>query len=178
MKAGHTRIPIHSDKPENIVAVLFCKDLLGIGFERQLSIQNVMDAFDASNRVRRVPRGTKLNVALDICKKERRHMLVVVDNPSCPVDATPQEDPDLADAPAVGICTVEDIIEDIIQEEIVDEDDVYVDNSQVHVDNSQGIEHDAYADTSHAKGTFAAKKMNSRVYDTTALLRTKIDNAK
>jgi len=158
LKAGHTRIPIHSGKPENIVAVLFCKDLLGIGFERQLSIKTVIDAFDATNRVRRVPRGMKLNVALDICKKERRHMLVVVDNPSSPVDSTSQEDPVLANALAVGICTVEDIIEDIIQEEIVDEDDVYVDASQ-------------------AKVGFAAKRMNSRVYDTTALLRTKIDDA-
>lgn len=158
MKAGHTRIPIHSGKPENIVAVLFCKDLLGIGFERQLSIKTVIDAFDATNRVRRVPRGTKLNVALDICKKERRHMLIVVDNPSSPVDSTSQEDPILANAPAVGICTVEDIIEDIIQEEIVDEDDVLV-------------------DAASAKAGFATKRMNSRVYDTTALLRTKIDDA-
>lgn len=158
LKAGHTRIPIHSGKPENIVAVLFCKDLLGIGFERQLSIKTVIDAFDATNRVRRVPRGTKLNVALDICKKERRHMLIVVDNPSSPVDSTSQEDPILANAPAVGICTVEDIIEDIIQEEIVDEDDVLV-------------------DAASAKAGFATKRMNSRVYDTTALLRTKIDDA-
>jgi len=158
LKAGHTRIPIHSGTPENIIAVLFCKDLLGIGFERELSVKAVIDAFDASNRVRRVPKGTKLNIALDICKRERRHMLVVVENPSSPVDSTSEEDPTLKDAPAVGICTVEDIIEDIIQEEIVDEDDVYVDAAQ-------------------AKVGYATKKMNSRVYDTTALLRTKIDDA-
>lgn len=157
LKQGHTRIPIHSGEPENIIAVLFCKDLLGIGFERGLSIKNVIDAFDAKKRVRRVPRGMKLNVALDICKKERRHMLVVVDNPSSPVDSKSLEDI-LKDLPAVGICTVEDIIEDIIQEEIVDEDDVYVDASQ-------------------AKAGFALKRTNSRVYDTTALLRTKIDDA-
>jgi CBS domain containing-hemolysin-like protein len=32
---GHTRVPVYRDASTNVVALLFCKDLLGIGFERQ-----------------------------------------------------------------------------------------------------------------------------------------------
>lgn len=31
---GHTRVPVYRGEKQNVIAILFCKDLLGIGFER------------------------------------------------------------------------------------------------------------------------------------------------
>ena len=52
---GHTRIPVVDDgDPTRVVALLYAKDLVGIGFERRLSLGRVLEAFDASKRVHEV----------------------------------------------------------------------------------------------------------------------------
>jgi len=118
---GHTRVPVFESGSTNIIAALLnTKDLLGIGFERNLPIQDILEPFKASHRVHRVHRSTKLDAALEKCKRDHVHLLVVTD-----------DDPGHAAARAVGIATFEDIIEEILQEEIVDETDVYVDAAMV-----------------------------------------------
>ena len=80
LSEGHTRVPIYSNNdPSNVTALLFCKDIVGIGFERGLSVATVIDAFHGRQRVHRVPRTTKLNVALEHCKQMRAHLLVVTE---------------------------------------------------------------------------------------------------
>ena len=82
LKRGHTRVPVYDgDDPTNIVALLLVKSLLGIGYERGLTLREVLDLVDggAPNRTPtvRVHSETKLNVALEVCKRRRVHMLVV-----------------------------------------------------------------------------------------------------
>ena len=62
-----------------VVGVLYAKDLVGIGFERQLSLKRVLGAFDAQKRVHEISTDTKLGAAFDICKQCRIHLLIVVD---------------------------------------------------------------------------------------------------
>mmetsp|Transcript_106900 Transcript_106900/g.212279 ORF Transcript_106900/g.212279 Transcript_106900/m.212279 type:complete len:416 (+) Transcript_106900:43-1290(+) len=151
LKHGHTRIPVYHDSRENIIAVFFCKDILGIDFNHALPITEVLDCFDASHRIRKVSQKMKLNEAFNICKTERIHLLVVVDE-QAEENSGPQK--------TVGIVTVEDIVEDIIQEELVDEDDEYVDAAQNKYDRS---------------GTTSSRNLenntNERAYDTGALLK-------
>ncbi len=118
LKCGHTRIPVMAESDETrVVGVLYAKDLVGIGFERQLSLKRVLGAFDAQKRVHEISTDTKLGAAFDICKQCRIHLLIVVDKTK-------------RNWPMVGIITTEDIIEELIQDEIVGDDDEYVDDAK------------------------------------------------
>ena len=51
--SGHTRIPITREGDENqVVGILYAKDLVGIGFERRMPLRRVLEAFDAHKRAR------------------------------------------------------------------------------------------------------------------------------
>lgn len=77
---GHTRIPVYDGAKSHIVALLFSKDLLGIGFERALPLRVVLDSFQARKRVHYASKHMKLNDALAQCQRDRVHMLLVVPN--------------------------------------------------------------------------------------------------
>ena len=77
LKSGHTRIPVTSEG--KAVAILYAKDLVGVGFERNLALKSVLDAFDAYKRVYNVYEKTSLGDCFALCKRERRHLLVVVE---------------------------------------------------------------------------------------------------
>ena len=113
---------------------------MGIGFERSQPLKEVLESFDAIRRVVRVPRSTKLNVAMDHCKRTRQHLLLVCDDDESTAagiaeaaskppaaKASPRAlempPPVHADAPVVGVASMEDFIEELIQDEIVDETD-------------------------------------------------------
>lgn len=168
LKCGHTRIPVYDGAKDHITALLFCKDLLGLGFERAIPLQKVLASFKASDRVKHVTAGTKLHDAFELCKAERRHMLVVVADPSEGADAS-------APPKAVGVATFEDFLEEILQEEIVDETDVHISNEATVVSGLPGVELPAAppadAPPGVSPGRRSMKRLNSKVYDTTELLR-------
>jgi len=144
LRRGHTRIPIYeAGNPSKIVSLLFCKDLIGIGFERALTLEAVLEAFHGKQRVHCVGRSTKLNEALEVCQEHHVHMLIVTE------DAKPGAKPAASSSGgvAIGIATMEDFLEEILQEEIVDETDMYVSNEQLavaaklgHLSNLDGAE--------------------------------------
>ena len=77
LQKGHTRIPVYDGEMTNVVAVLLAKNLLGIGFERNLSLSSVLEGFRAGggdfNAVRRVPLAMKCNVALEVSAPSKAH---------------------------------------------------------------------------------------------------------
>jgi len=178
LSGGHTRIPIYeTGHPTQVSALLFCKDLIGIGFERSLPLSQVLNAFHGEQRVHRVSRTMKLNEALEICQSQHVHMLIVTEEPPAADGSSPTP-------AAIGIATMEDFIEEILQEEIVDETDVYVDNTQLATAANLGLtsgdgdlpppplkksSQSMLTTTTTRRRPFP--RVNSKKYDTTTLLK-------
>lgn len=102
-KHGHTRIPIFKEKEDKVVGVVLVKNLVGIPIGTKLTSE--------CKKAITVKDSDKLDDVLDKFKKERLHLFVVVDE---------YEN-------VLGIITLEDILEEVFQYEILDETDVYVD---------------------------------------------------
>ncbi len=102
-RLGHSRYPVYSGKKENIVGILFVKDLLIE--EENIAIQDTTEAFEDHFLVAYAHE--KLDTVLTRMLKKRQHMCIVRNRNDA----------------FLGVITLEDIIEEIIQQEIEDEDD-------------------------------------------------------
>lgn len=103
---GFSRYPIYSGNRSHIVGLLFAKDL--IVEDEDISIRDATDAFESSYLKARSDE--LLDAVLTRMLKQRRHIAIVFDKQNT----------------FVGVITLEDIIEEIIQYEIEDEDDAEI----------------------------------------------------
>ncbi len=101
--SGFSRFPIYSGDKLNIVGVLYAKDLLVE--DEDISIKETEEAFD--RKFLTVGTGDLLDAVLGKMLKTRNHLAIVRNQ----------------NKRFVGVISLEDIIEEIIQQEIVDEDD-------------------------------------------------------
>ncbi len=101
---GYSRYPIYQKKRSNIVGILYTKDLLVE--DENIAIKNTEEAFD--RKFLKAKNNLLLDELLARMLKQKRHLAVVYDH----------------DDECVGVITLEDIIEEIIQYEIQDEDDI------------------------------------------------------
>jgi metal transporter CNNM len=101
--AAFSRYPIYNGNPENIVGILYSKDL--ISEEEDISIYQTEDAFEES--FLKVRPEEKLDIVLGKMLKRKKHMGIVMSKNNT----------------FFGVVTLEDIIEEIIQFEIEDESD-------------------------------------------------------
>ncbi|XP_066921976.1 metal transporter CNNM2-like [Clytia hemisphaerica] len=118
VKSGYSRIPVYSGERHNLVAVLFVKDLAFVDPDDCIPLLSVLKFYN--HPVHKVFYDTSLDKALEEFKQGRSHMSLVLK-----INDGGDGDPFYE---CIGIVTLEDIIEEIIQDEIVDETDVYIDN--------------------------------------------------
>lgn len=100
---GYSRYPVYNGARENVIGILFVKDLLVE--DENISLHDTTEALD--QQFLRVTSDEFLDTLLAKMLKQRRHMAIVYNQ----------------DQRVIGIITLEDIIEEIIQFEIEDEDD-------------------------------------------------------
>lgn len=110
LHSGFNRIPIHApDEPTNFIGMLLVRTLITYDPEDNYPISS----FPLATLPETGPETSCLNI-LNYFQEGKSHMVVVSKNPGAPVGA-------------VGVLTLEDVIEELIGEEIIDESDVYVD---------------------------------------------------
>ncbi|GBM07153.1 Metal transporter CNNM4 [Araneus ventricosus] len=123
MKQGYSRIPVYDGDRSNVVALLSIKDLAFVDPDIQTPLRTLCEFYN--HPVNFVFEDTTLDVMLNEFKKGRSHLSLVrrVNNEE---DGDPFYE-------LLGIVTLEDVIEEIIQSEIIDETDVLTDNRRKHV---------------------------------------------
>jgi len=103
---GYSRYPVYSGKKENVIGLLFAKDL--IVEDDDIAIKDTDDAFETEFLIARP--NEQLDTVLTRMLKQKRHIAIVQTKTGT----------------CIGVITLEDIIEEIIQQEIEDEDDAEV----------------------------------------------------
>ncbi|ODQ64959.1 DUF21-domain-containing protein, partial [Nadsonia fulvescens var. elongata DSM 6958] len=110
LNAGFSRIPIHQpNEPTNYIGMLLVRILISYDPEDALPVSSFPLATLPETR----PDTSCLNI-LNYFQEGKSHMILVSDTPG-------------ESTGALGILTLEDVIEELIGEEIIDESDVFID---------------------------------------------------
>lgn len=110
LSAGYSRIPIHSgDQESNFIGMLLTKKLITYDPEDALPVKDL----PLSTLPETGPHTSCLDI-LNFFQEGKSHMALVSNNPG-------------GENGALGVITLEDVIEELIGEEIIDETDVFVD---------------------------------------------------
>uniref|UniRef100_T1KDX6 CNNM transmembrane domain-containing protein n=1 Tax=Tetranychus urticae TaxID=32264 RepID=T1KDX6_TETUR len=118
-KSGYSRIPIYKDDRKNIVGLLYVKDLAFVDPDDNMPLTTLIEYY--RHPLIYTWEDTTLDIALAAFKEGKSHLSFV----RRLFDDDDHTDPYYE---VVGVVTLEDVIEEILQTEIVDETDVYTDN--------------------------------------------------
>lgn len=112
LDTGHSRIPVYSGEKNNIVGIMLVKGLILLDDDTPTKIEDLAERVLIKAPI--MNNNTSLFDAINYFQEGASHLAII------------QND----DGNIIGICTLEDIIEDILMEEILDESDQWTDNTQ------------------------------------------------
>ncbi|MFH1938849.1 MAG: hemolysin family protein [bacterium] len=104
-KMGHSRIPVYEETIDNIIGILYAKDLLGI-YEQWYTSKEKFDLKGIIREAYFVPENKKIDELLDIFQKDRIQIAIAIDEYGG----------------TAGLITMEDVVEEVVGE-IIDEYD-------------------------------------------------------
>ncbi|CAF3800914.1 unnamed protein product [Rotaria sp. Silwood1] len=117
---GYSRIPVYEKQRNNIIGLVNIRDFALLDTESgKFTVRSLLN-FYKHRYGKEIMSDDSCYDVFNKLKKEQYHMGIVVEH-----DTSSEKDPKVR---AVGIVTLEDIIEEMIQEEIIDETDVFTDN--------------------------------------------------
>jgi len=100
IKHNHSRVPVYQDTIDNIVGILYAKDLLKVLHERGRAGANEVHLADIVRPAAFTPESKKVSELFEEMQKRRIHMAIVIDEYGG----------------TAGIVTIEDILEEIVGE--------------------------------------------------------------
>ncbi len=115
---GHSRIPIYDETPDNMIGILYTKDLIGLYGDENFLVENLV----RKDKTIQVEWNLHLDHLLNLMVKKRVHLAFVFDEFGV----------------FNGIVALEDIIEEILKVEIVDEQDKVADMQKLAKDRLKG----------------------------------------
>ncbi|XP_067396390.1 metal transporter CNNM3 isoform X2 [Emydura macquarii macquarii] len=118
MQSGYTRIPVYEEERTNLVDMLYVKDLALVDPDDRVPLSTIIKFYN--HPLHFVFNDTKLDEVLEEFKRGKSHLAIVQK-----VNNEGEGDPFYE---AVGLVTLEDVIEEIIKSEILDESDDYKEN--------------------------------------------------
>ncbi|CAD98726.1 cyclin M2-like membrane-associated protein with 4 transmembrane domains and 2 CBS domains [Cryptosporidium parvum Iowa II] len=134
LRVGHSRIPIYSGNRHDIKGLLLVKSLITIDPDDSITIKSLFDS-KACNRYIVEPIFTAPDTnpydALNMFQQGRCHVAILTNYVDEYTYSTKTNTPLPENCEIIGIATLEDIIEEIIQEEIIDEFDKNQRNSGI-----------------------------------------------
>ncbi|XP_050303940.1 unextended protein isoform X2 [Anthonomus grandis grandis] len=119
MKSGYSRIPVYEGNRQNIVTMLYIKDLAFVDPDDNTPLKTLCQFYQ--NPCNFVFEDVTLDVMFKIFKEGNKGHMAFVSR----VNSDGEGDPFYE---TIGLITLEDVIEELIQSEIVDETDVITDN--------------------------------------------------
>eukprot|EP00899_Mesostigma_viride_P022767 jgi/Mesvir1/3675/Mv14964-RA.1 len=108
LASGHSRVPVYRSSPDTILGVMMVKQLIRYDLQKGIPIMGLNLV-----PVPHIPADMRLSEALSLFRGGKSHLAVVIS----------EQD----HMTVLGIVTLEDVLEELLQVEIVDETDVYVD---------------------------------------------------
>jgi len=117
-KMGHSRIPVYEETIDNIIGILYAKDLLGI-YEQWYTSKEKFDLKQVIRKAYFVPENKKIDDLLDIFQKDRIQIAIAIDEYGG----------------TVGLVTMEDVVEEVVGE-IIDEYDQEIKLFELTEDNT------------------------------------------
>ncbi|KAM8715780.1 hypothetical protein ACLKA7_002773 [Drosophila subpalustris] len=119
MNSGYSRIPVYDGDRKNIVTLLYIKDLAFVDTDDNTPLKTLCEFYQ--NPVHFVFEDYTLDIMFNQFKEGTIGHIAFVHRVNDEGDGDPFYE-------TVGLVTLEDVIEELIQAEIVDETDVFVDN--------------------------------------------------
>ena len=123
MASGHSRIPVYVGGRQNVVGILIVKNIILVDPNSQTKVRDV-----SKFAIRRIPRVSKrlpLFELLHFFGQGRSHLALVCDDEGAGAEGGRPTYQPLEWSPIVGVISMEDVIEELIQDEIVDETDAW-----------------------------------------------------
>ncbi|CAD7701894.1 unnamed protein product, partial [Ostreobium quekettii] len=124
---GYTRIPIYEGDRSNIVGILYTKDLILIDPDDEVEVRAVL-AFHGRNHQRFLLDSTTLRDVLNTFKKMQTDTADTAVTPHLMIAYKSEDGGKTKEV--TGVITLEDVLEELIDAEIIDESDQYVNNDQ------------------------------------------------